>query len=1114
MKTAKKVLAIVLAAMLLIGTIPFAASAYDFTDDQKIYFRLNAEVFDAEGAEEVADIGLEAEPGTAPTTTQKANQLKDFAEYNGVAFSEHVYADKTKTIYVQPGQIVWVTFGFKSTGDLYPTTIESIINYTNLFLSVTNNSSTKNKKTLVENDESDYISLLGGGGSLAYWALMNQKTRNKYIASNGDHSYYATYDVGYEEVLANVDDDIFAVPFYVNPNAEDGDEGSIYMTEDLANYYNYIQGFDGDYSQSAEPFEIAGEQLDYTGAVLNFKVGDEPAGLDYTELDKAIDKFEDLTEEDWTADTWADAADAYDAAVAIKDDVTATQDDVDDATDALNAAIDALEEPAALDFTPLDDAFALIPADVSNCTTSSVAALDTATDAALAAYDATTQDEINTAAGDLLAAIDALEDKADMKAIEDAIAYANGLDKSDMSDESIDELNDAVAAAQAILAQADDFSDQAAVADAAQAIYDVRIMYEVANYTEVWDLMDEAALKNEADYTTASWADLQTALGAVVPGLGKSQQATVDGFAAAISEALDGLKEKIDTAGLAAAVSIADGENKEDYTTQDWMQLQVYVNTAKNDYIGKEADYASDDKQGEVDQLANDIYDILAKKLGDADYSAVEAALAKIPEDDILAGVYTDESVAVLDEIAESLVWGLKEDKQDQVDKMAQDLEDAIAGLTPKKADYDMVDKYLAQAAGIDRDLYTAASLDVLDAAVAAVVRDLDITHQDEVTGMANDLYAALEGLEMLGADFTAIDEIAENAGDLAREFYTDDSLAAYDAAVADALAIYANKADYTIADQAVIDAAAAKGADAASLLVAKDADFTAIDAIAAADEALVRENYTDDSLAAYDAAVANALAIYANKADFDIFDQDMIDDTAAEGEAAFDLLEEKPVDPVEPEGMVKSVEYEESVSTLKTYAVKVDGRAFKIQFVDANGNTVTFSRVDNRDKIVSYNEEGAVVEDLARDLAYEIWTVPVNLKDGDYKVIARNEVTGWETLDLGYDLKVASSVKYATADEISVDAESCELYAQLPVTVKTGKDVLKVSILVNGATYMTFDKSYATAEGDQLIFNVYVKLYTKGANTITAKIKTVNGWEDTDLSATVEGVKTAAVVY
>ena len=65
----------------------------------------------------------------------------------------------------------------------------------------------------------------------------------------------------------------------------------------------------------------------------------------------------------------------------------------------------------------------------------------------------------------------------------------------------------------------------------------------------------------------------------------------------------------------------------------------------------------------------------------DADYSAVDTALAKIPAD---LSIYTDESVAAVNAAKDAVVRGYYLDKQSEVDAMAAGIEAAVAGLTLK----------------------------------------------------------------------------------------------------------------------------------------------------------------------------------------------------------------------------------------------------------------------------------------------------------------------------------------------------------------------------------------------------------------------------------------------
>ena len=125
-----------------------------------------------------------------------------------------------------------------------------------------------------------------------------------------------------------------------------------------------------------------------------------------------------------------------------------------------------------------------------------------------------------------------------------------------------------------------------------------------------------------------------------------------------------------------------------------------------------------------------------------ADYSAVETAMAAIPTD---LTVYTDESVAALNTAVDGVVRGKAFVSQANVDTMAQAIEDAIAALQYKDADYTKVDEAIAKANALNKDNYKDFS--AVEAAVNAVVRDKNITEQDKVDAMAKAIENAMAAL-------------------------------------------------------------------------------------------------------------------------------------------------------------------------------------------------------------------------------------------------------------------------------------------------------------------------------------------------------------------------------
>lgn len=126
-----------------------------------------------------------------------------------------------------------------------------------------------------------------------------------------------------------------------------------------------------------------------------------------------------------------------------------------------------------------------------------------------------------------------------------------------------------------------------------------------------------------------------------------------------------------------------------------------------------------------------------------ADYTAVNVALDKVPQD---ISVYTDETVSVLKQAIDSVDTSLSAAEQSKVDAMAQAIEDAIAALQYKDADYTKVDAAIAKANALNKNDYKDFS--GVETAVKAVVRGKNITEQSEVDKMAKAIEDAIAALE------------------------------------------------------------------------------------------------------------------------------------------------------------------------------------------------------------------------------------------------------------------------------------------------------------------------------------------------------------------------------
>ena len=125
-----------------------------------------------------------------------------------------------------------------------------------------------------------------------------------------------------------------------------------------------------------------------------------------------------------------------------------------------------------------------------------------------------------------------------------------------------------------------------------------------------------------------------------------------------------------------------------------------------------------------------------------ADYTKVDAAIAKANA--LNKDEYKDFSA--VEAAVKAVVRGKNITEQSEVDKMAKAIEDAIAALQYKDADYTKVDAAIAKANALKKDDYKDFS--GVEAAVKAVVRGKNITEQSEVDKMAKTIEDAIAALE------------------------------------------------------------------------------------------------------------------------------------------------------------------------------------------------------------------------------------------------------------------------------------------------------------------------------------------------------------------------------
>ena len=217
-----------------------------------------------------------------------------------------------------------------------------------------------------------------------------------------------------------------------------------------------------------------------------------------------------------------------------------------------------------------------------------------------------------------------------------------------------------------------------------------------------------------------------------------------------------------------------------------------------------------------------------------ADYTAVDAAIGKVNA--LNKDEYKD--FTAVEAAVNAVVRGKNITKQSEVDAMAKAIEDAIAALQYKDADYTKVDAAIAKANALNKDNYK--DFTAVEAAVNAVVRGKNITEQSAVNAMAQDIEKAIAALQYKDADYTKVDAAIAKANALKKDNYKD--FTGVEAAV-NAVARGKN-----ITQQAEVDAMAKAIEDALAALQYKDADYTRVDAAIARANALNKNDYKDFS--------------------------------------------------------------------------------------------------------------------------------------------------------------------------------------------------------------------------------------------------------------------------
>ena len=159
-------------------------------------------------------------------------------------------------------------------------------------------------------------------------------------------------------------------------------------------------------------------------------------------------------------------------------------------------------------------------------------------------------------------------------------------------------------------------------------------------------------------------------------------------------------------------------------------------------------------------------------KYNSADYAEYDAAIASVPA---ILSIYTEESVAKLQDVLSVDVSGKLSYEQNIVDEQTKAILNVISELELKSADYSQLDKVL-ETIPDDLSIYTDESLAKLNDVLDSIDKNLDITNQSQIDEWAKQVETAVKNLKIKPADYTALDEVISKIPDNF-SLYTDESV-------------------------------------------------------------------------------------------------------------------------------------------------------------------------------------------------------------------------------------------------------------------------------------------------------------------------------------------------
>ena len=607
-----------------------------------------------------------------------------------------------------------------------------------------------------------------------------------------------------------------------------------------------------DVNSTPETVKEAYDRLNKAIKGLTFKE------VDKTNLNKLIEKAKayDGKQEFYTEDSWKSFSDALAAAKSENKSENSTPETVKDAQEKLDAAIKGLtyknvdkaqlqtlietaRGKAEEDYTTESwNVFAEALANAENELNSENSTPETVKDA---------QEKLDAAIKGLKAK------KVDKSQLEALITEAKDKKEADYTPESWTTFATELQNAKVVYGDKD--AKQKTVDQACESLRSAIDGLKVkVDKTQLKALIDEANGKNKAEYTSASWKDLETALknAQSVYDTEDATQKSVQEAHDSLKAAIDGLTAKADKTELKALIDEANGKNKAEYTAASWKALEAALKNAQSVYDTEDATQKS--VQDACDSLKAAIDGLKVK----VDKSELQAMITKAK--DKKEADYTADSWKVFADALANAETEMNSDKSTpETVKAAQDkLSDAIKGLTPKtQVDKSRLEALIAEATGKVEAQYTPESWAAFTTALGTAneVNGSKDATQETVDQACESLRTAMTGL-IAKADKTQLQTLIEEAGNKNKDEYTEESWTSFETALNEAKSVFANE---NATQDAVNQACESLSKAIEELKFNKSQLKAVIDQV----ENKNSEDYTEESWEAFANALAEARSVF-----------------------------------------------------------------------------------------------------------------------------------------------------------------------------------------------------------------------------------------------------------